>query len=442
MFQTSRASTRSRIVSLLAVPTLLYGCAELPDDASGSPSSTVAQISQAQQVTSSNEYDNAAAVASNGSVALWARPVMINGIREIQAQFMDVNGTAMLTPALRVSPNNGRNKRDVSLAAGPDGKFLLTYDQLEPTGRSLRGVILRLPSRNTPVFATSTFTIDSQPGVGGVLSHARAAFVSNVSKFFVAYNDTPSASPNGGEIQGNFVDLNGAIGTEFVVTSAADAAKILPAVSRVQEPEVAFAPSTGVILVTMESFGTERIFAATIPLEAIVAQPSIVAQAPMLLEDMHAAGTFFNQTSNRFGVAMTHDYNGKMILATLSPSCATNNPSSCDTQKSAPGAVTPRFVNGGFRNVAAAPLGAGMMVMTAQINGNSRAIDHHFFDSNLQLVKSQPLYSGFFFTTASITELSVGSRSVASSTLPDSGGNVTEYLVTTPPSNYVFQSNF
>lgn len=430
--------TRAHILSLLAVPTLLSSCGPLPEDAAGPQSSEIEQRSSAQFETGGLESDNAAAVASNGSIALWVWPAMLNGVRELRAQFMDANGTTMLTPAYRVSPNNGRHKGDVSVTAGPDGKFLLTYEQANSTGRLLQGVILRMPAPNTPIFASSTFTIDTVQSA--FRPHGRAAFVSNQSKYFVAYNGR-SVTTMENVIQGRFVEPNGTTPTEsFVVTSDGDVKALFSDVKRVLEPEVAFAPTTGVVLVTMESFGlgSERIFAATIP------SGGNRAQAPMLVAQMDGAGTFFNKTSNRFGIPMIDDFTiGGITVATLSPSCATNDPSSCAKQQSVTNVVRPRFSNGTFRNIAAAPLGSGMMVMTSQTsNTGALFIDHFFFNSSLQLIKSQPLFSGTVFTTASVAELVAGGRSLVSHTIRDPGGNFTEYFVATPPSDYVFQNLF
>lgn len=436
----SRPILRSHIAAFLAVPALLSACGELPEHETAEPGAAIEHRTGAQFFEGVAEL-NAAVVASNGNIALWVRPYLFNGIQELHAWFMDPNGD-MITPAYRVSLNNGMSKSSPSVVAGADGKFLLVYLQENSSGtRTVQAVVLRLPGPNQGIVAKSTFALEPAQN-GFAPQHPRATFASDRGKFFVTYTNQ-SSDLIGDQIEGRFVDANGVRDTDRIVVATVAAARNLErTLNDLAEPEVAYAPSSGVILVTAEARGggAEFIVAATIP------RAASAAQTPMLLAQMDAAGTFFNKTSGRFGVAMIDDFtSGGINLATLAATCATSNPSSCQKQQSATNIVRPRYPNGGFRTIAAAPFGAGMMVMTAQtefVGAERSFIDHFFFDSGFQLVTTRALYWNLAFSTGSIAELTTGTRTVASSSIRQSNGPFTEYLIASPPGVYVRQSSF
>lgn len=418
------ASRFGVIISILVSQFMLSACGgELP---------ATEQRTQAQSQTPRDEKDHGTAVASNGNLALWTWPKVINGVQEIQAQFTDASGNP-LSAAYRVSANNGRNKSSVSVAAGADGKFLVVYAQDEATGVTVQGVVLRLPSSGVTIFAKTWFAIETL--ANGSFAHPRTTFATNRSKFFVAYTNT--AADEGGRIDGRFVSADGSLESRFIVASVTQIQQIQPTVRRVVESEVSYAPSTGVILTTMESFGlgSEFIWAATI------ASGANTAQAAMELAVMDAADVVYNPTNNKFVVAMLDDFlvDGGISIATLSPSCQSHLPGTCQLLASAPNIVKPR-AGENFTTISASALGSGLLVTTASWS-TSPAIDTFFFDASFKLLRTQNLIRSrdAVISSGSSAELVSGTRSVASYTLKDPGGSLRPFFIASPPSNFVTQ---
>lgn len=422
---------RRRGVGLLLLATL-GGCGAAGEDGTLPPDTQMEQ--QAQLVTTSDEKSHATAVASNGTDLLWAWPELVGGFTQIRLQFRDVNGNAIGASALLT--NSSSNKRDLTVAAGADGKFLVAWEQQDATGTAIKGTVVQnLGSGQLAVF-TGILTI----APAGDFLHPRAVFAANRSKFLVVFHQA-TAAVGSGQINARFVSPSGALDPTFVVANVPGARLSVPSINRISEPEVAYAPSTGMLLVTMESFGTgfEHIFASTIP-------PTVSnADQPMDLAQMDGAAPVFNKSTDKFVVAMIDDLsNGGINLATLAAGCRSNAPASCQITRSATNVVKPA-TNGSFANIAAAPLGSGVMVTASQSSFSSAglALSHHFFDSGMALIRTTSLGSSSrrVFGTNSTAEVS-STRAVASDTLIDGGGDVHSFFITSAPSSYVVSNNF
>jgi hypothetical protein len=417
------------------------GVPDAPDSSSGDQQ--IGAQSQAQRSTSGDEAGNATAVASNGTNVLWAWPEKVGQFNQVRLQFRDINGNAATSASFLTGGST--NKGDLTVASGANGKFLVAWEQQDPASRSIKGAVVQNLNGQLAVLS-GIIPIASAPSS---FLHPRAVFASNRSKFLVVFHNQSAA--NGlGEIDGRFIDAQGVPDSNtFVVASVAAARALDSTVNRLSEPEVAFAHTTGVAIVTMESFGFgfEHIFVATIP-------PGIsFAQRPMLLDmfdsqggkkAMDAARPVFNQSTNKFVVPMIDDLtSGGINMATLAPGCMTADPNTCQVNRSALNVVRPS-ANGNFRNVAAAPLGTGVMLTTAEESTlGAETLAHYFFNSSMQLVRTVSLgrSNQRAFGTNSTAELS-SSRAVASHTLIDPLGNIHEFYITAPPSTYVTESNF
>ena len=440
LITTIRPFNKSRFSGLALIALTACGTPEAQDSSSDQQ---IGAQSQAQRATSSAEKDNATAVASDGANVLWAWPEKVGQFNQVRLQFRDINGNA--TTSAGFLTGGSTNKGDLTVASGANGKFLVGWQQQDPASSSIKGAVVQKLNGQLAVLS-GIIPIASAPAS---FLHPRAVFATNRSKFLVVFHNTTAAGGLG-EIDGRFIDAQGVPDSNtFVVASVAAARLLAPDVNRLSEPEIAFAPTTGVAIATMESFGNgiERIFVATIP-------PDIsLAQRPMLLnmidsqgvsKGMDGAAPVFNKSTNKFVVPMIDDLtNGGINLATLAPGCMTADPNTCQVARSALNVVRPS-ANGVFRNVAAAPLGTGVMLTTVEENFQAAdALAHHFFDSSMQLVRTVSLgrSNQRAFGTNSTAELS-SSRAVSSHTLIDTAGNIHEFFITAPPSTYVTQSNF
>lgn len=390
--------------------------------------------SQAIAFTSEKEKLHATAVASDGNLVLWAWPELNGQFTQVRLQFRDVNGNAVTSSGLLT--NSASNKKDLTVASGAGGKFLVAWEQLDSTGISIKGTVVQNIGGQLGV-TTGIFTV----APSGSLSHPRAVYDVNRAKFLVVFtNRAPRVGL--GQTEGRFLTSSGVLDPAvFVIASVPGARLTAPDINRLTDPEVVFAPTTGVLLVTMEASGSgpERIFAATIP------ATNNTAQIPMIVDTMDGAAPVFNKRTNKFVVPMIDDLsNGGITLATLAAGCQTDVPSSCQITRSPVNVVKPA-ANRFFMNIAAAPLGSGVMVTTAQTSQTSSSVaeDHFFFDSGMKLIRTTSLLTSStrVFGTNSTAELSP-TRTVSSHTLIDAGGDLHEFFIAAPPSDYVVQNSF
>lgn len=318
------------------------------------PPGPVHETSGALQTTPSSK-NRSPSVASDGTTMMLAWPEVVGGKREIFIQAFNTDGSPVDGSRTQVTPVNGLDKGDVHLTAG-GGKFLVVFEQLEASGfTTTQAVVAQRHSAGVPAIARTMFAIDATANESNV--HPRATFDSQRSKFFVAYqNGVDGTRPR---ILGRFVAASGAPDSRITVGADANSAYT--------DPDVAYAPSTGTILVAWGAFGGfEKVFISTIRSPA--SNPFGIAQNKLELINADNVSLTFNAATNRFGLALLDDLpdSGGITVATLPATCLTaSGGTNCTLLKTPTNVVkTPR----GSRLVmpAIAPLGTGLTVAYSQ----------------------------------------------------------------------------